>query len=297
MRARKNAMNLIRTFIKDCAELFEMNEHERLSYVFVASCLLLVCLLRFKEDKTHWREEPFSLVKTDEVVAKQIAPPVKKRIEPFNLNTVDVEGLVELGFSEDQANAIVRYRLKCNGFSSIGQFARLRVVSEVMVEKLTPYIIINKPSRPMGQYYNAKPKSRRWDFDQHCLDLNNASEHDLRKIYGVGKVYAKRIVAYRKLLGGFSDILQIKDVYGVDSALFRTICADADIGDKPPHLRMVRKCLFAKEKVHPYLRGKLGRKIIEYFDVSGDDSVFVDELWEAKVLTVKECNKLKLCFR
>lgn len=290
-------MFLIRKFIKDFSELFGMNEHERISYVFVASCLMLFCLIRFKDEKMPENEKPFLLVKTHEIAEKQAVSPVTKEVEPFNLNTVDAEGLVGLGFSEDQANAIVRYRDKCDGFNSIGQFARLRVVSEHMVKKLTPYIILEKPSQPLRKCYDAKNKCRKGDFAQNCLDLNGASEQELQKLYGVGEVYARRIVAYRKLLGGFSDLLQVREVYGVDSALFLSICADADIGAEPPRHRIVRKCFFEKEKIHPYLRGKLGRKIIEYFNVSGDDSVYVDELCEARVLDVKECDKLKLCFR
>lgn len=45
------------------------------------------------------------------------------------------------------------------------------------------------------------------------IDLNQADTTELRKIPGIGNVIAKRIVEYRRKLGGFYDVNQLKDIH------------------------------------------------------------------------------------
>lgn len=47
------------------------------------------------------------------------------------------------------------------------------------------------------------------------LDLNDADTLQLRKIPGIGDVFASRIVKFRRLLGGFYSVEQLKEVYGI----------------------------------------------------------------------------------
>src|SRR5699024_10023348 len=51
-------------------------------------------------------------------------------------------------------------------------------------------------------------------YDQK-LDLNKATVKSLMKIKGIGPVLARRIVRYRKQLGGFVADIQLKDIYGL----------------------------------------------------------------------------------
>lgn len=48
------------------------------------------------------------------------------------------------------------------------------------------------------------------------IELNKADTTELKKIPGIGSVFARRIVKYRNLLGGFYTIEQLGEVYGID---------------------------------------------------------------------------------
>lgn len=55
------------------------------------------------------------------------------------------------------------------------------------------------------------------------LDINRASWRELTQLEGIGKVLARRILDYRSEIGGFTDIEQIKDVYGIGEGKFAAI--------------------------------------------------------------------------
>ena len=52
-------------------------------------------------------------------------------------------------------------------------------------------------------------------FEQK-VDLNTATQEQLEEVNGIGKAFSKRIVDYRNKLGGFTDDIQLYQVYGLD---------------------------------------------------------------------------------
>ena len=117
-----------------------------------------------------------------------------RRVESFrfNPNTVSVEDLIRLGFSEKQAQAIDNYRAKGGRFRRKGDFARSFVVADSVYRRLERYIDIPK------------------------LDLNAADSAALDALPGIGPYYAARILSYRAELGGYSYPEQLMDIYRFD---------------------------------------------------------------------------------
>ena len=48
------------------------------------------------------------------------------------------------------------------------------------------------------------------------VELNTADTTILKKVPGIGSAFAKRIVSYRNLLGGYYSVTQLSEVYGID---------------------------------------------------------------------------------
>ncbi|TAJ14938.1 hypothetical protein DMA11_03145 [Marinilabiliaceae bacterium JC017] len=112
---------------------------------------------------------------------------------------------------------------------------------------------------------NTKKKYRKSRTrDDFVIDINEASAHDFRKIKGVGEVLSARIVKYRKLLGGFYSIDQLKEVYGIDDLLidknkqyFKVNESEiARININRSNLSFIRK--------HPYVNFYQAKEIVEY---------------------------------
>ena len=71
------------------------------------------------------------------------------------------------------------------------------------VERLTSY------SRP--SYIRTEKFS-----EGTVVELNSADTTILKKVPGIGSTFAKRIISYRNLLGGFYSVTQLSEVYGID---------------------------------------------------------------------------------
>jgi DNA uptake protein ComE-like DNA-binding protein len=65
--------------------------------------------------------------------------------------------------------------------------------------------------------YSRSSYSRTEKFEKGTVvELNTADTTILKKVPGIGSAYAKRIVNYRTLLGGYYSVMQLSEVYGID---------------------------------------------------------------------------------
>ena len=65
--------------------------------------------------------------------------------------------------------------------------------------------------------YSRPSYSRTEKFQEGTVvELNTADTTILKKVPGIGSAFAKRIVSYRNLLGGYYSVTQLSEVYGMD---------------------------------------------------------------------------------
>ncbi len=122
-------------------------------------------------------------------------------------------------------------------------------------------------------------------------DLNDASASDLKTIKGIGNVYSKRIIKFRDRLGGFSDMNQLSEVYGMTPELMKKITAKFHI------LSGVQKFDFNNDSVkllikHPYISYDLAWILINYRKQHGDIKN-MDDLVEIKAIDDSLLQKLR----
>ena len=55
------------------------------------------------------------------------------------------------------------------------------------------------------------------------VELNTADTTTLKKVPGIGSSFAKRIVSYRNLLGGYYSATQLSEVYGIDEEKYNAL--------------------------------------------------------------------------
>ena len=55
------------------------------------------------------------------------------------------------------------------------------------------------------------------------VELNTADTTTLKKVPGIGSAFAKRIVSYRNLLGGYYSVIQLSEVYGIDEERYNSL--------------------------------------------------------------------------
>ena len=124
----------------------------------------------------------------------------------FNPNTVSVEDLRRLGFSEKQALSIDNYRKKGGHFNRKEDFGKSFVVSEETFQRLEPFIEI-----PL-------------------VNINKADSAAFDALPGIGPYYAAKMVEYREQLGGYTSVEQLLGIWNFGQerfdALKDLICVD-----------------------------------------------------------------------
>ncbi len=66
------------------------------------------------------------------------------------------------------------------------------------------------------------PKTEKYPIGT-VVELNTADTTILKKVPGIGSTFARRIIKYRDLLGGFYSVSQLCEVYGIDEERYNAM--------------------------------------------------------------------------
>ncbi|MDO4703612.1 helix-hairpin-helix domain-containing protein [Tannerella sp.] len=94
------------------------------------------------------------------------------------------------------------------------------------------------------------------------LELNTADTTDLQKIPGIGPTFSKRIVKYRNLLGGYADVSQLAEVYGIDEEKYTALAPWFTVD--PTRIRRLNVNRLPEDSLrrHPYIDYRQAKLIV-----------------------------------
>lgn len=203
---------------------------------------------------------------------RQSAP--RRQVESFrfNPNTASKDDFRRLGFSEKQAQSIINYREKGGTYRRKEDFAKSYVVSDSIYKRLAPYI------------------------DIPLLDLNLADSAAFDALPGIGGWFASKMVAYRKALGGYSYKEQLMDIYNFTEEKYLAL---EDLVTVSP-LFVASYPLWTLPadslRLHPYIKDyETARSIVLYRENSDKNSLTVENLYNAGILTYDNAYRLSRC--
>ena len=195
-----------------------------------------------------------------------------RRVENFEFdpNSVSVEDLMRLGFSEKQALSIDKYRAKGGRFRRKSDFAKSYVVADSVYRRLEPYIRIPK------------------------VDINTADSAGFDALPGIGPYYAAKMEEYRSRLGGYSFPEQLLDIYNFGEERFDGL-KDLIECSEPPAYELWT--LPADElRKHPYIRSRQAADaIVLYRENTPAGSLSVEGLAAAGILPEEDAARLARC--
>lgn len=100
------------------------------------------------------------------------------------------------------------------------------------------------------------------------IALNKADTSELKKIPGIGSAYANRIVKYRNLLGGYADISQLKEIWGMDDERYDKITPYITIDRKVKQIQ-INFATFQELNKHPYVNYEQAKIIVDIRERKG----------------------------
>ncbi len=216
----------------------------------------------------------------------------KKAYKNFNFdpNSASVEQFESLGLPKFMAERIEKYRSKGGKFRKKEDFAKIYGLLPDTYERLEPYITLPSVDdeslrTPQAEATNVesvvaisspdenKPienkiaSTKTYGKQPVRFDLNTGDTTDFMKIRGIGSGYAKRIIKYRDMLGGFVSTEQIRETYGLSPETVDELLKYGFVKNGVKKLKINQISL--ADFRHPYLKYYQTKAIIAYRDQHG----------------------------
>ena len=189
----------------------------------------------------------------------QIPPP----LFVFNPNKASLEDLTNLGFSKNLSNRIIKYRAKGGKFKIKHDLDKIYGMDSSLYLRLVPFIDLPEKITSSASKTAIVRLAKKIPLER--FDLNLADTSQLIKIDGIGPKLSLRITAYRNRLGGFVSLDQLREVYGLDSAVIHHLINQAFIQeDFRPRQLNINTADEKKLSSLPYLKFALAKSIAVY---------------------------------
>ncbi|MCB0767140.1 MAG: helix-hairpin-helix domain-containing protein [Flavobacteriales bacterium] len=221
---------------------------------------------------------------------------------PFDPNAIDREGWRALGLTDKQVDGIERYQSKGGHFRTKRDLGRMYSIKPEQFALLEPYIQLPDSLPGKGHRRYERPPTGRDERRNEVKDgsdregpmirepahyasqmprsveVNTADTAALIALPGVGPAFARGIVKYRDLLGGFVSLDQLGEVYVLRDKpdavlkLKQLLILDTLAVIRIP----INTCTVEQLAAHPYVRWKIAKPVIAYRDRHGPFEQLVD---------------------
>ena len=104
------------------------------------------------------------------------------------------------------------------------------------------------------------------------LDINSADTSAFIALPGIGSKLAARIVAFREKLGGFYDVRQVGEVYGLQDSVLQKLMPLLKCDDQLVRKININNAGKDELKTHPYIRWELADVLIAFRNAHGSFS-------------------------
>ncbi len=150
------------------------------------------------------------------------------RIEPLALDSLDLPAHIKRN--------MVKYRNAGGEFYVAADLRKIYGMNDSLFEVISPFIQIEKidtvlpvaNSTAINRHKTVEidrvaKKKPTVDIPDEKVELNNATAEELKKLRGIGDVLSKRVIKFRDKLGGFYQLDQLKEVYGLPGETYAAI--------------------------------------------------------------------------
>lgn len=215
----------------------------------------------------------------------------------FNPNFItDYKGS-KLGMSIKEIDRLLAYRKQGKWINSVKQFQEVTQVSDTLLHKMAPlfkfpdWVVASKKQKKFST------KILKADSKKSIVkkDLNKATLKDLKSVFGIGDVFANRIIKYRdQVLGGFASYKELKAVYGLTPELITRINNRFEIKTPRKITKLNLNTANTEQLVNiSYIDYEVAKNIIEYRSLR-EGYTSITELTKVKGFPVNKFDIIEL---
>jgi DNA uptake protein ComE-like DNA-binding protein len=180
----------------------------------------------------------------------------------FDPNTASAQELEKLGMPTYLAERIVKYREAGGSFSSPEDLRKIYGFPESLYQELEPYCRIEEKNEVPEELVVVERV-------EVIIELNAADSLNLISVTGIGPVFAHRILAYRRKLGGFVNKDQLLEVYGIDEERLAGFKAQLKVDSSLISKLNINTATFKELLRHPYLNYEQVKSLVRFREQIG----------------------------
>ncbi len=238
-----------------------------------------VAQLEIKEFDQLTKKEKSSFPRSN--TTKKIKISNKKPPKAFDPNKAQAQDFEPFDLPDFIVQRILKFRSKGGRFYKKEDLKKIYGLSEQQYLKISPYITIED----IGQALTKKSLPV-----LSFIDVNAATQEEFQSLRGIGPVLSKRIVKFRDLLGGFYDITQISETFGLPDSTYQSI--EKHLMLHTPFSKIAINNIDVESLAkHPYISYKLAKIILNYRAQHGPFDTKT-QLLEIKIIDQKTFDKI-----
>ncbi|WP_281235016.1 ComEA family DNA-binding protein [Flavobacterium gelatinilyticum] len=243
-------------------------------------------------------EDQWMLLQKEIDLQKEEKLKTKYTVYKFNPNFISDYRGYKLGMSTQEIDRLLAFRKENKYVNSAEEFQKVTQVSDSLLKVLSPLFKF-----PDWKQNKTEFKEERKVFDKKphynkekivLQDINEASQEDLMKLYGIGEALSLRIIKQKEILGGFVSMEQLQDVWGLSPEVI------AELNNR---FKVVMPSGFKKIAINdaslkelsqfPYFKYTLAKQIVIYRSMNGNFNN-IEDLSKIKGFPVEKAKIISL---
>jgi DNA uptake protein ComE-like DNA-binding protein len=219
----------------------------------------------------------------------------KTMIYPFNPNFItDYKGY-KLGMSVEEIDRLFAYRKQNKYVNSAKEFQVVTGVSDSLLNAISPYFKfpdwVNQPKKEYATFSSNKVANKKPIIK---IDINQASQEDLIKIYGIGPALSERILKNKESLGGFVSMEQMQFIWGLSPEVVENLNTYFYVSVQPNINKVDINNASVKELAKfPYFNYSIAKEIVTHRSMNGEIKN-IEDLTKIKGLTSEKIKIIAL---
>jgi DNA uptake protein ComE-like DNA-binding protein len=196
----------------------------------------------------------------------------KMIIYPFNPNFItDYKGF-KLGMTVEQLDKLFAFRKQNKYVNSANEFQVVTGVSDSLIRVISPYfkfpVWVNQPKKQFSSYSNTSFETKKTIVK---IDINQATQEDLIKVYGIGPALSERILKQKESLGGFVSMEQMQFIWGLSPEVIENLNKYFFITSQPAISKVDINNASIKELAKfPYFNYTIAKEIVTHRSMNGE---------------------------
>lgn len=281
---------------------FNFSTEQRTGVILLFGIIVVLQLIYFFVDfsilsKTSPEKEQWLSLQSQIDSMKKEKVDYVPKIYPFNPNFItDYKGY-KLGLSVAEIDRLLAFRKENKYVNSPKEFQGVTKVSDSLLNAISPYFkfpdwVKNKKEFAAYKKYDDKAFAKKEKIV--VIDINQATQKDLIKIYGIGEATSLRILKFKESLGGFVSMEQMNDIWGLSPEVIENLNTRFKVSATPTVKKIdINNASIKELSLFPYFKYPISKNIVTFRSMNGDLRN-TEDLTKIKGLSIEKANIIAL---